>query len=82
MAEPDRAPTEPLIGVGIPTYNRAGKLARAVESVLGQTHRHLELVISESRHVHSVARACAPEGDAGRGSASCRMRKRDSAPPA
>jgi hypothetical protein len=34
--------------VGIPTYNRAAKLARAVESVLGQTHRNLELVISDN----------------------------------
>jgi glycosyltransferase involved in cell wall biosynthesis len=40
--------TEPLVGVGIPTYNRASKLTRAVESVLAQTHRNLELVISDN----------------------------------
>jgi glycosyltransferase involved in cell wall biosynthesis len=34
--------------VGIPTYNRAEKLLRAAESVLGQTHRNLELVISDN----------------------------------
>ncbi len=39
---------EPLVSVGIPTYNRATKLTRAVESVLAQTHRNLELVISDN----------------------------------
>ncbi len=36
---------EQLVSIGIPTYNRAAKLARAVESVLAQTHRNIELVI-------------------------------------
>jgi hypothetical protein len=58
VAEPDRPPTEPLIGVGIPTYNRAGKLARAVESVLGQTHRHLELVISDNASTDETESLC------------------------
>jgi glycosyltransferase involved in cell wall biosynthesis len=40
--------SEPLLSVGIPTYNRAAKLARAVESVLGQTYANLELVISDN----------------------------------
>ena len=39
---------EPLVSVGIPTYNRAAKLARAAESVLAQTHREVELVISDN----------------------------------
>jgi glycosyltransferase involved in cell wall biosynthesis len=39
---------EPLVSVGIPTYNRAEKLARSVESVLSQTHRNIELVISDN----------------------------------
>jgi glycosyltransferase involved in cell wall biosynthesis len=39
---------EPLVSVGIPTFNRAAKLTRAVESVLAQTHRNLELVISDN----------------------------------
>jgi len=39
---------EPLLSVGIPTYNRAAKLARAAESVLAQTHHNLELVISDN----------------------------------
>jgi glycosyltransferase involved in cell wall biosynthesis len=35
----------PKLSVGIPTYNRAAKLARAIESVLAQTHTNLELVV-------------------------------------
>ena len=34
----------PLVSVILPVYNRAGWVARAVESVLTQTHRHLELL--------------------------------------
>jgi hypothetical protein len=39
---------EPFVSVGIPTYNRAAKLARAAKSVLAQTHHNLELVISDN----------------------------------
>jgi hypothetical protein len=39
---------EPLVSVGIPTFQRAEKLERAVESVLSQTHRNIELVISDN----------------------------------
>jgi glycosyltransferase involved in cell wall biosynthesis len=39
---------EPLVSVGVPTYNRVAKLARAAESVLAQTHREVELVISDN----------------------------------
>jgi hypothetical protein len=48
VAEPDTQTVEPLVSVGIPTYNRAEKLKRAAESVLGQTHRNVELVISDN----------------------------------
>ncbi|MCF7892308.1 MAG: glycosyltransferase [Candidatus Omnitrophica bacterium] len=34
-----------LVSVIIPTYNRAGTLPRAIESVLNQTHRYLELIV-------------------------------------
>ncbi len=37
--------SEPLISVIIPTHNRARLLVRSVESVLNQTHRHLELIV-------------------------------------
>jgi glycosyltransferase involved in cell wall biosynthesis len=38
----------PLVSIGIPTYSRAGKLERAVGSVLSQTYANLEVVISDN----------------------------------
>jgi glycosyltransferase involved in cell wall biosynthesis len=49
---------EPLVSVGIPTFNRAAKLTRAVESVLAQTHRKLELVISDNASVDNTEAVC------------------------
>lgn len=37
--------SEPLISVILPTYNRAHLLRRSIDSVLNQTHRHLELLV-------------------------------------
>lgn len=51
---------EPLVSVGIPTFNRATMLARAAESVLAQTHSAMELVISDnasSDETESICRA-------------------------
>jgi glycosyltransferase involved in cell wall biosynthesis len=41
----DKWPSEPLVSVIIPTYNRAGKIARSVKSVLKQTYAPLEIVV-------------------------------------
>jgi glycosyltransferase involved in cell wall biosynthesis len=49
---------EPLLSVGIPTYNRAAKLERAVESVLAQTHLNLELVISDNASTDGTRSVC------------------------
>jgi glycosyltransferase involved in cell wall biosynthesis len=40
----DSALSGPLVSVIMPVYNRAGWVARAVESVLTQTHRRVELL--------------------------------------
>lgn len=37
-----------LVSVGIPTYNRVDRLRTAVESVLGQDHPEVEVVISDN----------------------------------
>jgi glycosyltransferase involved in cell wall biosynthesis len=53
----------PAVTVGIPTYNRAAGLARALESILGQSERDLEVIISDNASTdetpHIVARAAA-----------------------
>lgn len=37
--------TEPLVSVIIPTYNRAHTISRAIDSVLNQTYKNIELII-------------------------------------
>lgn len=44
--------------VGLPTYNRCGMLARAIESVLGQTHRELELTICDNASTDGTEALC------------------------
>jgi glycosyltransferase involved in cell wall biosynthesis len=39
---------EPLVSIGIPTHERATKLARALDSALAQTYSSLEVVISDN----------------------------------
>jgi glycosyltransferase involved in cell wall biosynthesis len=39
---------EPLVSIGIPTYNRAELLARSVESALAQDHHHVEVLVSDN----------------------------------
>jgi glycosyltransferase involved in cell wall biosynthesis len=39
--------TAMTVGIGIPTFNRATTLERAMRSVLAQTHSNLELIVSD-----------------------------------
>lgn len=57
---------QPLVSVGLPTFNRAGGLQRAAASVLAQSWPSLELVISDNAsadETESIGRALA-DGDA------------------
>ena len=38
--------TEPLVSVGLPCYNRPETLKRAIDCMLNQTYRNIELLIS------------------------------------
>lgn len=38
----------PLVSIGIPTFNRASTIGRAIESVLSQNYPHLEVLISDN----------------------------------
>jgi len=40
--------TGPLVTIGVPTYNRANSLPRALDSLLSQTYNNLELIISDN----------------------------------
>lgn len=48
----------PLVSVGLPTYNRAGSLRRAIESVLAQDYPNFELVISDNASSDGTQAMC------------------------
>ena len=50
--------SKPLVSIGIPTYNRAHVLRRAVESALAQDYANLELVISDNASVDGTEAVC------------------------
>jgi glycosyltransferase involved in cell wall biosynthesis len=53
------ATSPPRVTVGVPTYNRAESLARALESVLSQTYADLELVVSDNASTDGTPATCA-----------------------
>lgn len=50
---------KPLMTIGIPTFNRAGPLHRAVKSALSQDYRPLEIVISDNASGDGTQAYCA-----------------------
>jgi glycosyltransferase involved in cell wall biosynthesis len=46
--EPRSGPSGPTVSVGIPTYNRAEGLQRALESVLAQSERDFEVIVADN----------------------------------
>lgn len=48
----------PLVSVGLPVYNGERFLEETIECILGQTHRNLELVISDNASTDSTAEIC------------------------
>jgi glycosyltransferase involved in cell wall biosynthesis len=51
-------PNEHLVSIGLPTYNRAATLQRAVESALNQDYRNIELVISDNASTDETEAIC------------------------
>lgn len=49
---------EPLVSVGIPTYNRAKKLERAVRALLAGSYKNLEIIISDNASSDETQRIC------------------------
>jgi glycosyltransferase involved in cell wall biosynthesis len=44
-----------LVTVGVPTYGRAASVERAIRSVLGQTHRAVEVVVADDASLDETA---------------------------
>ena len=50
---------KPLVSIGLPTYNRATSLGRAVESALTQDYRNIELIVSDNASTDETETLCA-----------------------
>jgi glycosyltransferase involved in cell wall biosynthesis len=48
LARPSRAGDQPLVSIGIPTFNRPLGLRKLLNSVKDQTYRNLEIIISDN----------------------------------
>ena len=48
----------PLVSVGIPTFNRAKKLAKCLESVLQQTYHNIEIIVSDNMSSDATPDVC------------------------
>jgi glycosyltransferase involved in cell wall biosynthesis len=51
-------PDEPLVSIGLPTYNRLATLRRAIESALAQDYQNFELVISDNASTDGTEDYC------------------------
>ena len=50
--------TQPLVSICLPVYNGAGRMHRAVDSLLGQTYPHIELILSDNCSTDSTPHIC------------------------
>jgi glycosyltransferase involved in cell wall biosynthesis len=50
--------TPPLVSIGIPTYNRAVTLRRAIESAARQTYPNIEIIISDNASTDGTEALC------------------------
>jgi len=49
---------QPLVSIGLPVYNGARYLAEAIESILSQTYRRLELIICDNASTDGTEQIC------------------------
>ena len=49
---------EPLVSIGLPTFNRSSLLSKAIESVLAQTYTNIELVVSDNASDDATQSIC------------------------
>lgn len=53
----------PLVSVVLPTYDRAGRVRRAIDSVLAQSYPHLELIVVDDGSTDTTPDVLAQVGD-------------------
>lgn len=59
VIEQARADAPPLVSIGLPVYNGGRFLAEAIGSLLAQTYRHFELIISDNASDDGSSDLCA-----------------------
>lgn len=59
----ERATTEPLVSIILPTYQREGLIADAISSVTDQTHRNWELLVCDDGSTDGTAEVVTGFGD-------------------
>ena len=52
------APAQPLVSIGLPVYNGASYLSESIDSLLAQTYRNIELVISDNASTDGTQALC------------------------
>jgi glycosyltransferase involved in cell wall biosynthesis len=52
------SPNPPLVSIGLPVFNGAQFLGEAIESILSQTYRNIELVISDNASTDATPEIC------------------------
>src|SRR4029078_4573899 len=50
--------TQPLVSIGIPTYNRGSLLHRSIDSALNQDFENIEIVISDNASTDETPQVC------------------------
>ncbi len=50
--------TNNLVSIGMPTYNRAALLPRALDALLNQTYKNIELIISDDGSTDDTEKIC------------------------
>jgi glycosyltransferase domain-containing protein len=48
----------PLVSIGIPTFNRANTLVKCLESILEQTYKNLEVIVSDNMSNDATSKIC------------------------
>jgi len=49
---------QPLVSIGIPTYNRAALLKRSIESALNQDYKNIEVIVSDNASTDETESVC------------------------
>jgi glycosyltransferase involved in cell wall biosynthesis len=58
MSSPEGAGAGPLVSIGLPAYNGGAYLEASIRSLLDQSYRHIELIISDNASTDGSSEVC------------------------